>query len=373
MLLTIAEVCRWLQQWAPTAHAEDFDNTGLLLGVPETPLTGILVAHDTTEAVIAEAVEKKCNLVVGYHPIIFSGLKKITGSNYVERAVMKALQNKVGIYALHTALDKQPQGTNKGLADALQLSNCKVLLPDSGIIGKLVTYVPRAHADSVRDALFRAGAGSIGQYDECSFNMEGKGTFRGGEHTNPFVGEKGKRHTEDEIQLGVIFPIHIKNQLLATLFKIHPYEEVAYEIYQTLNLHQDLGMGLIGDLSQPMNAGEFLNYLKSKLQLQFLRHSEMLEKPVSKVAVLAGSGAFAIAEAKRFGADALVTADLKYHHFFEAEGKILLTDVGHYESEQFTKFLIHDFLVKKITNFAPAFSADQVKVTELNTNPINYA
>lgn len=373
MSITIADVCQMLDQWAPVATAEDFDNTGLLLGSPDTPLTGILVAHDTTDAVIEEAIQKKCNLVVGYHPIVFSGLKKITGADYVEKAVIKALRNEVGVYALHTALDKQPFGTNKALADALKLENCRVLLPEKATIGKLITYVPVDHAEIVRNALFNAGAGSIGRYDECSFNLVGEGTFRGREDSHPFLGEKGKRHTENEIQMGVIFPIHLRNKLLQSLFDAHPYEEVAYEIYQTLNFHQNLGMGLLGNLPQPMAVNDFLSYLKSKLKLHCVRHSIAIDRAIKKVAVLAGSGAFAIAEAKKQGADALVTADLKYHNFFEAEGNILLTDVGHYESEQFTKFQLRDFLVEKITNFAPAFSADQVKVTELNTNPINYA
>lgn len=373
MSLTIGQIVGFLDDWAPCAAAEDFDNTGLLLGNSETEVKGILIAHDTTETVIEEALAKNCNLVVGYHPIIFSGLKKITGRNYVEKAVGKALRNDIGVYALHTALDKQAHGTNKALADALQLTESRFLIQSSGNMGKLVTYVPVDQAEKVRSALFAAGAGSFGQYDECSFNLFGEGTFKPVEGAQPFVGQVGKRHTEKEVQVGVVFPLHLQERLIQALKAAHPYEEVAFEIYATRNPNPEVGMGMIGKLHEKMSEAAFVQHLKNTLNLKMVRHSAFTGKDISRVAVLAGSGAFAIAESKKQGADALVTADLKYHNFFEAEGQILLTDVGHYESEQFTKFLIHDYLVEKITNFAPAFSVEKIKVTEQSTNPINYA
>lgn len=363
--MKIQKVLEILNQWSPNTCAEDFDNTGLLVGNSNTTLTGILVCHDTIEEVVDEAIEQNCNLIVSYHPILFSGLKKITGKNYIERAVVKAIQNNIAIYALHTALDNMPHGTNKVLSDAIGLKDARILIPRSSAVVKLITYVPKSHAESLKESLFESGAGNIGNYNQCSFSIEGKGTFRGNENSHPTIGEKGERHTEEEIQLSVIFPNHLKGNILNALFANHPYEEVAYELYQTLNTNQDIGMGMIGILPQPMSGQAFLNHLKEKLNLKVIRHSKLLKTEVKKIAILAGSGAFSIYPAITQGADALVTGDLKYHQFYESEGKILLADVGHFESEQFTKYLIHDYLVKKIPNFA-------VVLSRLNTNPINY-
>ena len=363
--MKLHQVIEILEAWTPNNYAESFDNTGLLVGDRNENLTGILVCHDTLETIVDEAIQNNCNFIVSYHPILFDGLKKITGKTYVERAVIKAIQNKISIYALHTALDNQPHGTNKVLSDAIGLTNSKVLIPQSADILKLITYVPKNHAESLKNALFDAGAGNIGNYDQCSFALEGKGTFRGNENSHPVIGEKGIRHTEEEIQLGVIFPKHLKQNVLNVLFANHPYEEVAYELYQTLNTRQDIGMGMIGSLAKPMHEQAFLEHLKTTLNLKIVRHSGFLAKDIQKVAVLAGSGAFSIGEAIAQNADALVTGDLKYHQFFESEGNILLADVGHFESEQFTKYLIHDYLVKKIPNFA-------VVLSKLNTNPIHY-
>lgn len=363
--MKLQEAIRLLEDWAPNAYAENFDNTGLLVGDPNEKLKSILVCHDTLEEVVQEAVENNCNLIVSYHPILFDGIKKITGKTYVERAVIKAIQNKIAIYALHTALDNQPHGTNKVLSDAIGLVNSKILIPQSSGILKLITYVPKNHAERLKESLFESGAGNIGNYDQCSFSLEGKGTFRGNENSHPTIGEKGKRHTGEEIQLSVIFPNHLKGNILNALFSNHPYEEVAYELYQTLNTRQDIGIGMIGHLPKPMSEQDFLQHLKEKLNLRIVRHSGLLSKNIDKVAVLAGSGAFSIQPAIAQGADALVTGDLKYHQFFEATQNILLADVGHFESEQFTKNLIHDYLVEKIPNFA-------VVLSKLNTNPINY-
>ncbi|MBU2527242.1 MAG: Nif3-like dinuclear metal center hexameric protein [Bacteroidetes bacterium] len=371
--MLVKNIVDLLDAWAPTATAESFDNTGLLVGNLQTELTGVLIAHDSPENVIDEAIQKKCNLVVAYHPIIFSGLKKTSGTDYVTRAVVKAIKNDIAIYALHTALDNQLNGTNLGLAKALKLQNPKILIPTTENIFKLITYVPESHAENVRQSLFEAGAGNIGNYDQCSFSIRGEGTFRAGENTAPFIGEKGKTHTEKEVQIGVVFHQHHKQKILKSLNDAHPYEEVAYELYQTHNTNQDMGMGMVGTLATPFSQTDFVKYVKDQLQLAVVRHSAYLQPEIKTVAVLAGSGAFAIKNAIATGADALITGDLKYHNFFEADGKILLLDVGHYESEQFTKILIRDFLVKKFTNFAPAFSAVKIELSEINTNPIKYA
>ncbi|MDC7995859.1 Nif3-like dinuclear metal center hexameric protein [Altibacter sp. HG106] len=361
--MKIQEAIRHLQELAPLSYAEDFDNTGLLVGNSGADLTGILVTLDTLETVVEEAIEKKCNLIVSFHPIIFSGLKKITGRTYVERVVQMAIKNDIAIYAIHTALDNHWNGVNAKICEKLRLSNRQVLVPKSQTLQKLVTYVPQAEAGSLKKALFAAGAGNIGNYDHCSFALEGVGSFRGNEDANPTLGERGSIHYENETQLGVIFPKHIKNTLLAALKEAHPYEEVAYEIYTLENTHQHLGMGMIASWDQGITEQQFLQQLKDTFHCGCIKHSKLLGMSIKKVAVLGGSGSFAIDAAKAAGADAFVTADLKYHDYFTAEDQILLVDIGHYESEQYTKELLVDALKEKITNFA-------VVLSQINTNPI---
>jgi dinuclear metal center YbgI/SA1388 family protein len=363
--MNIKAVTNYLEELAPLHYAENFDNVGLLVGNTATLVTGILVTLDTLEQTIDEAIAKKCNLIISFHPIIFSGLKKINGNSYVERVVLKAIKNDIAIYATHTALDNSKNGVSSKICEVLGLHNAQILIPKKGIIRKLTTFVPSQHAESLRLGLFGAGAGAIGNYDQCSFNMDGKGTFRGNEISNPVVGLKGEIHTEKETQISVVLESKNETAVLKALKEHHPYEEVAYDIVTTENLHQDIGMGMVGELPEAMDEKEFLLFLKKTMQTDCVRHSEFLHKKIKKVAVLGGAGSFAIANAKRAGADAYVSADFKYHEFFKAEKNILLADIGHYESEQFTKTLLVDYLKKKISNFA-------VVLSEKSTNPIYY-
>ncbi len=363
--MIIAEVIDHLEELAPLATAEDFDNVGLLVGNEQTKVTGILITLDTLEEVVDEAIDKKCNLIVSFHPIIFSGLKRFNGNSYVERAVIKAIQNHIAIYAIHTALDNHLDGVNKMICDKLNLAKTKILIPTKNSIKKLTTYVPSAQAEQLRLNLFKAGAGSIGNYDHCSFNLEGKGSFMPNKNSNPVIGKKGEVHYEKETQIGVIFPKHLEAKIINTLFKSHPYEEVAYEIVTLDNEHQQQGMGMIGELSKAMEEKAFLALVKNTFHSECIRHSELLGKKVKKVAVLGGSGSFAIENAKKAGADFFITADLKYHDFYKSEKKLVLADIGHYESEQYTKDLIHSHLSKKIRNFA-------IILAITKTNPIKY-
>ncbi|WP_333600587.1 Nif3-like dinuclear metal center hexameric protein [Flavobacterium sp.] len=363
--MTIKEILSTLEEMAPLAYAEDFDNVGLLVGNSETEATGILVCHDALESVIDEAIAKKCNLVVCFHPIIFSGLKKITGKNYVERALIKAIKNDVAIYAVHTALDNHKQGVNKIFSDALGLTNTKILVPKKNFIQKLVTYTIPENVEELRNALFEAGAGKIGNYEDCSFNSKGIGTYMGNEDSDPEIGERFEFVENEEIKIEVTFEKHLQSKVLKALFQNHVYEEVAYEIYDLQNAHQNIGLGMIGELEKPMSETEFLAFVKDKMQCGGIRHSALRGKPIKKVAVLGGSGSFAISNAKQAGADIFLTADLKYHNFYEAENQLVLADIGHFESERFTKNYIVDFLKKKILNFAIIFS-------EENTNPVKY-
>lgn len=370
--MIIQDVIDQLESLAPLAYAEDFDNVGLLVGNKNTTVTGILVTLDTLETVVEEAIEKQCNLIVSFHPIIFKGLKSLTGKTYVERTVLKAIKHDIAIFSIHTALDNAFNGVNDMICEQLQLTNRAILIPQTGTIKKLITYAPVDEAQQLREALFGAGAGHIGNYSHCSFNTEGVGTYNGNENSNPTKGKPGSTHIEKETMISVIFPKHLESKIIKTLLSKHSYEEVAYEVVTIENKNQNIGMGMIGDLESPMDEASFLEFLKSKMQTACVRHSEFLNKPIKKVAVLGGSGSFAINAAKHAGADAFVTADLKYHDFFMAEKSILLTDVGHYESEQFTKNLLVAYLTKKIINFAPALMTGKIILSNTNTNPVKY-
>ena len=363
--MVIQEVINHLEEFAPLAYAADFDNVGLLVGNKNNKLTGILVTLDTIEGVVDEAIQNNCNLIVSFHPIIFRGLKKITGKSYVERTVLKAIKNDIAIYAIHTALDNAIEGVNDAICKQLELVNKQILIPQKQTIKKLTTFVPVNEAEKLRMALFNAGAGNIGNYTHCSFNSQGIGTFNGNENSNPTKGTKGDIHKEQETQITVTYARHFESKILKALFESHSYEEVAYEITILENTNQHIGMGMIGELKNPMDEKRFLNFVKTKMNTPLIRHTSLSGKNIKKVAVLGGSGSFAIEAAKASGADAFITADLKYHDFFTAENELLLIDIGHFESEQFTKNILVAFLIKKITNFA-------VVLSKTNTNPVKY-
>ena len=363
--MIVKDVIAHLEALAPLAYAEDFDNVGLLIGDKTMEVSGILVTLDTLEAVVDEAIENNCNLIVSFHPIIFKGLKSLTGKNYVERVAMKAIKHDIAIFAIHTALDNAIQGVNHMICEQLELIHQKILIPQSKTIKKLTTYAPIDEAPMLREALFKAGAGHIGNYSNCSFNTQGLGTYQGNENSNPTIGIKGQTHEEAETKITVIFEKHLESKILNTLFNTHSYEEVAYEVITIENTHQNIGMGMIAELQSPMDELSFLKQVKSTFKTGCVRHSKLLNTPIKKVAVLGGSGSFAIGAAKSAGADVFLTADLKYHDFFTAENQILVADIGHYESEQYTKNLLVAYLTKKIPNFA-------IILSKTNTNPVKY-
>ena len=363
--MIVKEVTDILEELAPLQYAEDFDNVGLLVGDHKAKVNGILVTLDTLEEVVDEAIAKQCNLIVSFHPIIFSGLKKITGATYVERVVLKAIQNDIAIYCMHTALDNSSAGVNAKICEVLEVLNPKILIPRKGSIKKLTTYVPLSEADNLKTNLYEAGAGNIGNYSNCSFTIDGMGSFKPGPQSKPLKGKIGELHYEEETQINLTFAAENEAAILKTLFESHPYQEVAYELHTLENTNQNVGMGMIGDLRKAMSETEFLEHLKTKMHTSCIRHSSLSGKSIKRVAVLGGSGSFAIGPAKRAGADVLVTSDIKYHQFFEAEGKIVIADIGHYESEQFTKNLLVDYLTKKMPNFA-------ISLSESKTNPIKY-
>lgn len=363
--MKIKEVTDYLSQVSPLSYAEHYDNVGLLVGDAQRELSGIVVSLDSTSDVIEEALDRGCNLVVSFHPIIFDGLKRLVGSSYVEKAVIKAIKHDISIFSMHTALDNVIYGNSGKIAQVLDLKGIEVLINRPLTIRKLVTYVPLDYLQRVRDALFASGAGNIGLYSDCSFSLLGKGQFKPKQGSSPFIGNVGVLEEVEEVQLGVIFQDHMEGSVLKALMESHPYQEVSYELYSLLNSSQDVGMGAIGTLPCKMSQMEFLSYLKDKMQAKCVRFSSGSPSVIEKVAVLGGSGAFAIDRAVLSGADAIVTSDVKYHDFFKGRDRILIADIGHYESEQYTKNLLFDLITKKFPNFAPVFLSK-------DTNPVNY-
>jgi len=364
--MNIGDVAIFLEQMAHPSLQESYDNAGLITGDHTAACTGILVALDATEEVIHEAEARNCNMVIAHHPIVFRGLKRITGSNYVERTIIQAIKKDIAIYAIHTNLDNVLHGVSGMIAIRLGLQNLAVLEPRPGTLKKLYTYVPTTQLEKVRQSLFEAGAGHIGNYSECSFNTPGKGTFKAGPGTDPFVGKQGQLHQEEETKLEVIFPSWLEKKVLSGLRASHPYEEIAFEVIMLDNMHSEFGAGVIGEMPEPVEEAQFLQRLHTIFGVPVIRHTRHTGKFIQKVAVCGGAGSFLTARALAAGVQAFVSSDFKYHEFFDAEDRLLVADIGHYESEQFTIDLLKQKLEEKFPNFA-------VLKTGVNTNPVHYS
>ena len=363
--MLLKEIVSKIEEKFQMKQAEDFDNVGLLCGNLNREISGILVCHDALEEVVEEAISKNLNLIVCFHPIIFSGLKSLTGKNYVERAVIKAIENKIAIYAIHTAFDNDFFGVNFRICEELGLKNQQILMPKSQNLKKLEVFVPANEAENFKNALFEAGAGNIGFYDECSFSVSGNGTFRPMEGSNPFSGKLNVRENSDEVMISVIFENFKQNRIISAMKKAHPYEEVAHQIINLENENQYSGLGRFGDFENEIYEEDFLKFVKEKFNLQVIRHSEFTGKKIKRVGVLGGSGANGIKAAISAKCDAYITGDVKYHDFFQAENRILICDIGHFESEQFVTQQLFDLLSEKFPKFA-------ISKSEKKTNPVNY-
>ena len=370
--MKIKAIIEALDRLAPSMLQEDYDNAGLIYGDPEKEVDGALICLDITEAIIEEAINNNCQLIISHHPLIFRTIKKLSAHHFTGRILIKAIQEEIAIYCIHTNLDNVRSGVNNILSEKLELENCRILKPQKGLLKKLVTFCPDIHLsdgsyvpDVVRSALFNAGAGYIGNYDSCSFNIPGEGTFRGLEGTDPFIGTKGELTSQKEIRVEIVFPAYNQVRVLEALLSSHPYEEVAYDIYPLDNLFEGAGAGMIGELAVPSKETDLLGFVKDQLGLPFIEHSPFLNKKVSRIAICGGAGSFLIQDAIKAHAEVFLTGDLKYHDYFEADEKILLADIGHYESEQFTIDLLYEYLIKIFNNFA-------FQKTKLKTNPINY-
>lgn len=363
--MTVSEITSILESFAPLAFQEDYDNSGLIVGDANMEVKGILLTIDVTPQVVAEALAKGLNLIIAHHPIIFKGLKRITGKSYVDQVVIDAIKNDIAIYAAHTNVDSVIGGVSFKMAELLGLRNTEVLCPMQGQLVKLVTFVPTKHADDVRRAIFSQGAGVIGNYDSCSFNIQGQGSFRAGDATNPFVGEKGKIHFEPEIRIETIVLRHKLNDVITAMVEAHPYEEVAYDIYPLDLPYKKAGLGIVGNLPEPVNTLDFIKHVKQQFRAPCVRYTNPVKDFISRVAICGGSAISLLNDAIAANADVFITADVKYHQFFDAENRIVILDIGHFESEQFTVDIFYDLLSKKLSNFA-------VLKSKVRTNPINY-
>ena len=363
--MKLKEIISFFDKLAPFSYQEPYDNSGLQTGNTEMEINAGLICLDVTEEVLDEAIKLKVNLIISHHPLIFKGIKSLTGSNSTEKIIIRALKGDIAILSVHTNFDLIAGGVNLKICEKIELQNLRVLDPLKNNLIKLVFFVPSDHAEEVRKKIFEAGAGVIGKYDMCSFNTTGDGSFRACEGADPFVGEKDKLHIEKEIRVETILPIALVDQVTKVLLNAHPYEEVAYDLYPLSNYFQGAGGGMTGELAVAMDEMEFLGLLKEKFKVSCIRHTSLLNRKIRKVSVCGGSGSFLLSKAIASGADVFISGDLKYHQFFEAEHKILIADIGHYESEQFTKELFYELLIKNYPKFA-------FYLSEVNTNPINY-
>lgn len=361
----IKDITDLLESIAPRAYQEDYDNAGLITGSPSQEVKGILCTLDCVESIIDEAIAKNCNLIVAHHPIVFRGLKQFNGKNYVERTIIKAIRNDIAIYAIHTNLDSVHTGVNKKIANKIGLENTRILDPKPSTLTKLEVFIPIDSTDKVLKALHEAGAGNIGNYSNCSFRVVGTGTFKPNEQANPTIGKQNKQEYVEENKVEVIFPSHMEGSILSALKKAHPYEEVAYYLQSLKNKNQEVGSGMIGELINPVSEQEFLAHLKKSMNLNTIKYTSINNKSIKRVAICGGAGSFLLQVAKSAGADAFVSSDFKYHEFFDAEEKLMIADIGHYESEVFTKELLGAFISENFPNIATYLS-------EVNTNPVKY-
>ena len=363
--MKLKEIIDFLEELAPPSLQESYDNSGLIVGNGNEEINKAIICLDAIETIVDEAIEKGAQLIIAHHPIVFSGLKKLNGKNYVERTIIKAIQNNIAIYAIHTNLDNVEHGVNQKISDKIGLTNTKILAPKSNILTKLQTFAPKENAAQVLEALFAAGAGKIGHYSETSFSYNGIGTFKGDETTNAYIGKPGIRESVEETKIEVLLENHLQNKVLQALIKAHPYEEVAYDLIPINNVHQNIGSGMIGELEKPMKTTVFLKLLQEVFQVKSIKHTALIKHEIKTVALCGGSGSFLLNKAKSQKADIFITSDFKYHEFFDADNQIIIADIGHYETEQYTSELLIENLNKKFRNFA-------FLLTELNTNPVKY-
>ncbi len=363
--MKIRDIIRIIEKIAPVCYQENYDNSGLQIGSPENEVTSVLICLDINEAVVDEAISAGANFIISHHPLIFSGIKNITGKSYIERIIIKAITNNISIYSSHTSLDNSALGVNKIIADKLGLKDAEILDPKSSLLYKVVVFVPVDHLENVREAMFLAGAGEIGNYDNCSFSTSGDGTFKANEKANPFVGQRELLHSEKESRLEMIVPLSSKENVIKNMLQAHPYEEVAYDIFKLENKYNDVGSGMIGNLENEMPAKDFALYLKEHFDIDTVKCAFPEDKKIKRVALCGGSGSFLINKAISAGADCFITGEIKYHDYLDFYERIALYEIGHYDSEKFTMELLKNLLNDKVPELT-------TQITNIKTNPIKY-
>jgi dinuclear metal center YbgI/SA1388 family protein len=363
--MILQEVINYLEELAPPSYQESYDNAGLIIGDASCEFTKAIICLDSTEEVVEEAIAKGANIIIAHHPIVFSGLKKLNGSNYVERTVIKAIKHDIAIYAIHTNLDNVVDGVNKKIADKLGLEQLEILSPKKDLLNKLIAFVPLKDKSKVLNAMFNAGAGQIGNYSESSFSSVGEGTFKGNEESKPVIGTSNKLERVQEEKIEVLVENHRLTKVIQALLTAHPYEEVAYDVIALKNTNHQIGSGMFGVLPNPVSPHEFFRILQEKFVVPVVRHTSIVGDKIQGVALCGGAGSFLLPAAVRKNADVFVTGDFKYHEFFDADNQLIIADIGHFESEQYTSEFLIEKLTKKFRNFA-------FLLTEKNTNPVNY-
>ena len=363
--MIIKEITNYLEQLAPISLQESYDNAGLLIGSYDSDVDKVLITLDVTDEVIDEAISNNCGLIISHHPLIFKGLKKLIGRNTTEKLVSKAIKADIAIYAIHTNLDNVTGGVNSILAEKLGIINTKILMPKNNGLVKIICFCPILHTENIQKAMFKEGAGAIGNYNNCSYSGSGTGTFRALDGSNPFVGQINKLHMEEETKLEMIVPNHRLSSVVTAMIAAHPYEEPAFDIYKLNNTNEKIGSGMIGELEKETPIIEYLNFVKKALNIEHVKHNKLIQKPVKKVAICGGSGSFLIDNAANQNADLYISADIKYHDYFEHSGNMTIVDAGHFETEQPVKELLYSLLKKKFPNFA-------LQISEMNVNPISF-
>ncbi len=363
--MLVKDITNYLENIAPLSLQESYDNSGLLIGSPISNVSNVLITLDVTESVINEAANKNCNLIIAHHPIIFKGIKKLTNSNLTQKLVVMAIKMDIAIYAIHTNLDNIIGGVNNILASKLGIINTKILMPKTNGLSKIVCFCPTEYIENIQQALAHAGAGQIGNYDSCSFISTGTGSFRPLQGSNPFVGKTNQLHNEEEFRIEAVIHNYNLQNAITEMIKAHPYEEPAYDIYNLTNTDENIGSGLIGEIENAMPIQDYLMIVKQTLGTEYIKHNELINKPVKKIAICGGSGSFLIDAAAKNNADLFITADIKYHDFFEYAGLMTVADAGHYETEHFVKELIYSLLKEKFPNFA-------LQISEESANPISF-
>ncbi len=364
--MQIKTLLQILDNWAPFSYQEDYDNSGLLIGSKDAEVTGVLVSLDLTPQIVEEAVSLGANTIISHHPILFRGLKRITDADdIVQQCVVDCIKKDINVISLHTNLDNVHNGVNAKIAEILEVKNNRILAPKSHTMSKLSYFVPKKNHEAVKQALYHAGAGTQGNYAECSFSTEGTGTFTPLEGSNPYLGKLGQPTSTPELKVEMVFESQLQSQLVSTLQEVHPYETVAYDVLPLYNTNPQVGSGMIGELETPLPFADFMERIKERFHMPYLRHTAVVQDPIQKIAFCGGAGSFLIPVAKAHGADVYLTGDMKYHDFFTSDNKITLVDMGHYEMEQYTSQLIVDYMSQKNLTFA-------VHLTQNHTNPIKY-